>query len=684
MAQNQKKHPLEFSDLKNHAIPFTQIEPEMFLPRLREAIDQAKHCLDGIKSQKAPSTFENTILALETLGEDIDIVSAVFFNQLNANTNEKMQALAREVSPLLSNYSSDIQLDHALFLRVQEVYNQSQSSPQSLSEEQKELLEKYYSGFVRNGAKLNTQQKEELRSIDSELSQLGPQFAENVLKATNDFQLILTQKEELEGLPPSALESAQLAAEEKGLKDSWLFTLQAPSYLAFMQFGAHRPSREKLYRAYNRRAFGGPYDNSNTLMRILELREKRARLLGYKNHAEFTLEKRMAEKPEKVFSFLNRLREASFEAAKRDVEKVVAFAQKSQSDLDSLMPWDFTYWAERLKENLFRFSDEDLRPYFQLENVMTGAFEHARRLYGLEFRESQEYPVYHPDVRVYEVHEEGQKKFVGLFYADFFPRESKNGGAWMTNYFEQGHLFGEVRRPHVAIVCNFTKPTKDKPSLLTFGEVQTLFHEFGHSLHSLLSQCHYRSLSGTNVYWDFVELPSQIMENWILEKESLDLFARHYKTGELLPEDLAKKIKDSSLYLAGYNSLRQVTFALLDMAWHTTEFRNVGNPAEFEKKIIDPLRVLPQVDGTNFSCAFSHIFAGGYSAGYYSYKWAEVLDADAFELFKEKGLFDKATAEKFKENILSRGGTTHPMNLYKKFRGREPNPDALLRRDGLI
>lgn len=680
--------PLHFSQLKNHAIPFDQLNADLYLPRLKETIATAKLQIEKIKADPAPATFENTIMALEMAGEDVDLVSNIFFNQLNAHTSEKLQALAQEMAPLLSNYSSDISLDEKLFARIRSVY---ESAPK-LDTEEAMLLDKYYTNFTRNGALLSAEKKEELRKIDAEMSKLSPLYAENVLKATNEFQLVITDKNELDGLPDSSVAAAAQAAKDKGLctdseagakdKEKWLFTLQAPSYLAFMQFGTHRPTREKLYRAFNSRAYNDKFDNQATLTRILELREKRAQLLNYKNHAEFTLEKRMAEHPQKVFNFLEKIKKASLKAAHEDVKRVQSYAREKGANYE-LMPWDFTYWQERLKEHLFQYSAEDLRPYFKLENVISGVFEHARRLYGLTFRESKNYPVYHEDVKTYEVFAEGDE-FMGLFYADFFPRESKNGGAWMTNYFEQGYFHGDVYRPHVAIVCNFTKPVSDKPSLLTFDEVQTLFHEFGHALHSLLSKCRYRSLSGTNVYWDFVELPSQIMENWSLEIESLHLFAKHYKTGELLPKDLATKIKDSAKFMAGYSSLRQVTFALLDMAWHTTPAEQIREPAAFEDKTLSELRVLPKVDGTCFSCAFTHVFAGGYSAGYYSYKWAEVLDADAFELFQERGLFDTTTAKKFKDFILSKGGTEHPMELYKKFRGREPDPNALLRRDGLI
>lgn len=678
-------HPLEFSNLKHHAIAFDKIKTEFYLPQLKKSIACAKEQIEKIKSNPEPPTFKNTVEALEMAGEDVDLVSGIFFNQLNAHTSEALQNLAQEIAPLLSGYTSDILLDEKLFTRLKVVHD----AKLKLSVEEDMLLDKYYSNFTRNGALLSSAKKEELRAIDAELSKLGPQYSDNVLKATNEFQLVITDKSELAGLPDSTVAVAKAAAEEKGLasanndKAAWLFTLHAPSYIPFIQFSAHRPSREKIFRAYNSRAFHGAHNNLQNVVRILQLREARAQLLGYKNHAEFTLEKRMAETPTQVMAFLKRLLKASLNAAQADIKTVQDFATKN-GEKNLLMPWDFAYWSERLKEHLFQFNAEELRPYFKLENVVAGVFEHARRLYGLVFSESKDYPRYHEDVKVYEVHSESDKEFVGLFYADFFPRESKNGGAWMTNYFEQGFFHDQVHRPHVAIVCNFTKPIKDKPSLLSFDEVQTLFHEFGHSLHSLLSKCKYRSLSGTNVYWDFVELPSQIMENWSLEIESLHLFARHYQTGDLLPRELAQKIKDSAKFMAGYQSLRQVTYSLLDMAWHTTPAEQIQNPAEFEDQVLRDLRVLPKVDGTCFSCSFTHVFAGGYSAGYYSYKWAEVLDADAFELFRERGLFDVETAKKFKDNILSQGGTAHPMVLYKKFRGREPDPDALLRRDGLI
>lgn len=686
MASNSQ-NPLKFSNLKNNAIAFDQLQNSLFLPTLKEAIQNAKANIAKIKSNPAKPDFDNTILALETAGDEVDLVANIFHNQLSANTSDELQAISKEFGPLLAAYANDILLDDEIFARVKAVY---ENPGRELTKEEARLLDKYYSDFKRNGALLTPEQKEELRKIDAELAILAPQFAENVLKATNEFQLVLHKKEELKGLPEIVIAAAKQAAQDKGLKSEgdpegpWLFTLHYPSVIPFLTYSENREAREKIWRANASKAYKDKYDNQEILRKTLQLRHRRAQLLGYKNHAEFVLEKRMAESPEKVLAFLERIKVPALKKAKAEIAEITKFAQ-SIGGPKELMPWDFSYYSEKYKEKLFAFSGEDLRPYFKLENVIEGVFEHARRLYQLTFKPVDgQYPVYHPDVRVFEVYDEKTNEFVGLFYADFFPRESKNGGAWMTNYIEQGLFFGNVRRPHVAIVCNFTKPTSEKPSLLTHDEVLTLFHEFGHSLHGLLSKVKFRSLAGTNVYWDFVELPSQVMENWAYEKESLDLFARHYETGEKIPQELADKLKASSQYLSGYMNVRQLTFGLLDMAWHTTDPSEIKDIDQFEEKHTAELQVLPRIAGTNFSCAFTHIFAGGYSAGYYSYKWAEVLDADTFELFEEKGLFNSEAAQSFKENVLSRGGTEHPMELYKKFRGREPDPDALLRRDGLV
>jgi peptidyl-dipeptidase Dcp len=672
---------LELSNLRNNAIRFDQIQIEDFKPKLLSEIKKAKERLETIKNNSEAPDFKNTIEALELMADGVDLVSNIFHNLLSANTNERMQELAKEFGPILSEYSNDIMLDDKLFKRIEAVWNKKDAL--KLTTEEFSLLEKTYKEFVRNGARLNNEQKAKLRAIDAELSKLSPQFDENELKSLNAFQLWVTDEHELKGLPPAALSAAKQAAKEKGKDNAYLFTLHAPSYLPLLMYCDHRPHRETIFRAVGSIAFGGETDNQPVIKRTLTLREERAKLLGYKTHAHFVLERRMAETPERVMSFIERINKASLNRAKEELKELTDFAQ-SIGGPKEIMPWDFSYYSEKLKEAKYKFNSEELRPYFKLENVIEGVFAHGAKLYDLKFVEKKDYPVYHPEVKTYEVYDALNNKFIGLFYADFFPRPSKNAGAWATTYLEQGYFMGELRRPHVANVCNFTKSTPDTPSLLSFDEVLTLFHEFGHALHMLLSQCRYRSISGANVYWDFVELPSQVMENWVYEKESLDLFARHHQTGEKMPAHLAAKIKESSKFMAGYMSLRQMTFATLDMMYHLTPAKEITNIAQFEREVLEPLRLLPAVDGICRSCSFGHIFAGGYSSGYYSYKWAEVLDADAFSYFLETGLFNKETAKKFRTEILERGGTEHPMTLFKRFRGREPDPDALLKRDGLI
>lgn len=687
MSDLQNNPLLETSLLPHGAFAFDRLKKEHYKPALKQAIQDANAELDSIRKAKDEPTFENTLLALETGGESVAHITRIFFNLLSTESDDELQAMAREISPQLADFSSDILLDTSLFSRVKAVYEKEAKARESgqgtLGNEQWRLTEKTYKDFVRNGANLDESKKERLRALDQELSKLSPEFTDNILKSTNAFQLWIDKKEDLAGLPDSAVEGAAAAAKEAGQEGKWLFTLHAPSYLPFMTYSDRSDLREKMWRAYNGRAFGGEFDNQTIMKRIAELRHERANLLGYRNHAAFVLEERMAKSPEKAISFLERILEKARPAAERDLEAVRKMKQELSGNSE-LMPWDYGYYSEKLKMRQHQFDQEQLRPYFKLENVIQGVFEHARRLYGLKFQETSGIPVYHPDVKTYEVKDESSGKFVGLFYADFFPRASKNGGAWMTSFREQGLQNGEVARPHVSIVCNFTKPTANRPSLLTFDEVLTLFHEFGHALHGLLSDCTYVSVAGTNVYWDFVELPSQIMENWALEKEALDLFATHYETGEKIPKELTEKIRATARFQAGWQAIRQVQFGLLDMAWHAQDPSGITDVSAFEEKVTSRTSLLPRVSGTNLSTGFSHIFAGGYSAGYYSYKWAEVLDADAFEFFKEKGLFNREVATKFRENILSRGGTEHPMELYKRFRGREPDPDALLRRDGLI
>lgn len=670
----------KFSE-KDQAVPFDKIKVEHYVPALDEAIKVAKQNIEKIKANSATPDFENTIVALETASELSDKIALIYGNLEVANADEALQALAQEIYPKLTALSSDIALDPEIFKRVKAVYDNRANF--KLTAEQSRLLEKTYLSFARNGALLDNAAKEKLRQIDQELSTLGPKYSENVLKSTNAFEMYLDKKEDVDGIPEGILEGAAAAAEAKGKKGQWLFNLQIPSYLPFMTYAKNRGLREKMWRAYSSRAFKGEFDNQEIVKKIVTLRAERAKILNFKTHADFVLAERMAQTPKTVFDFLNKLLTASKEAGKRDVSEVATFAKKLDG-LNDIKPWDFGFYSEKLKEDKYAFNEEDLRPYFKLENVVDGVFAHAKKLYGLTFKENTSIPVYHPEVKAYEIYEEKSGKYMGLFYTDFFPRETKKGGAWMTQFRNQGLSEGELKRPHVSIVCNFTKPTPTKPSLLTYDEVRTLFHEFGHALHGMLSDCTYQSLSGPNVYWDFVELPSQIMENWAGEKEGLDLFARHYETNETMPAELIKKLKASQKFQAGYMSCRQIQFGLMDMAWHTAEPAAIKNVDAFEEEATAETRLFPKEEGSNTSVSFSHIFAGGYSAGYYSYKWAEVLDADAFEYFMEKGLFNPEVAQKFKENILSRGGTEHPMDLYKRFRGREPDPQALLRRDGLI
>jgi peptidyl-dipeptidase Dcp len=669
------------SPLQDQAVPFDRVEVQHYLPALDHTIAEAKARIEAILANPAAPDIENTIVALEQAGQDVDRVSSVFYNQLSAQTSDELQALAADFGAKSANFSSDVSLDPRVFARVRAVWDARDSL--GLKGEKARLLDDTYTGFVRNGALLSDNEKGELRAIDEALAKLTPDFQHNVLKATNAFTLWVEDEADLAGLPEGAVKAAKLAAEERDRPEAWLITLDAPSYVPFMTYAENRGLREQLWRAFNARAFGGEFDNQPLVKEIASLRFRRAKLLGYPSHAAFVLEKRMAETPDAVHAFLDRLLAASKPAAERDLAEIQAHA-RTLGGPDPLQPWDVGHYAEKLKQHRFAFDEEALRPYFPLGRVIDGVFEHCRRLYGLVFRPSDAYPVWHPDVKAYEVYDEAEDRYVGLFYADFFPRSSKRNGAWMTTYRDQGLYHDGVKRPHVAIVCNFTKPTADRPSLLSYDEVRTFFHEMGHALHGLLSRCTYRSLGGTNVYWDFVELPSQIFENWVQQKDGLDLFAGHYQTGEKLPADLVEKIRESARFMAGWQSLRQTSFAQLDMAWHDGDPTAIASVPEFERSATARAQVLPPIPEANSSSGFSHIFGGGYSAGYYSYKWAEVLDADAFELFQEKGLFDPATARSFKENVLERGGTEHPMELYKRFRGREPDQDALLRRDGLM
>lgn len=663
----------------SHFLPFDQIQDAHYAPALEEGIRKAKESYEAIA--KAPAGFAETIEGIEFAQEDLSRVAGVFFNMTSANTNETLQALAKEVSPKMAELSNDLLLNPDIFAKVKAVYEKK--SQLSLTTEQNQLLEKTYKAFRRNGALLSESQKLELREIDKNLAKLAQEFSDHVLKATNEYVLFVNDEEPIKNLPKGSLEDAKSTAKEKGKPEAWAFTLHHPSVIPFLQFCTDENLRKEIYIAMTSKAAKPPYDNFPVLKQIAKFRHKRANLLGYKTHAEFVLEERMASQPAKVKEFLDQIFVHSKPAAEKDLAELKAL-KKKLTGVDQLNPWDVGFYSEKLRKEKFNLSQDELRPYFQLENVVAGVFEHAKKLYGITFVERKDMPVYHPDVKTYEVQDTKTGTLMGYFYADFFPRASKRGGAWMTNFLEQGTWGGQKLRPHVSIVCNFTKPTTSQPSLLTLDEVRTLFHEFGHALHSLLTDCTYNSLSGTNVYWDFVELPSQIMENWVYEQESLALFAKHYQTGQVIPHELIQKIKDSSNFQAGWMSLRQLSFGLLDLAWHSQDTSSVEDVLKFEREQVGHTQFFPPIPGTSISAAFSHIFAGGYSAGYYSYKWAEVLDADAFEYFKEKGIFDEMVAQSFRKHVLSRGGTEHPMELYKRFRGREPDPKALLRRDGLI
>jgi oligopeptidase A len=660
--------------------PFSKIKNEHFKPAFLESMTQARKEIDLIANASSVPTFENTIAALDFAGQQLDRVSSVFFNLNSAETNPEIQNIAQEISPLLSEFGNDIMLNQILFKRVKAVFELKNNL--DLNKEEYTLLDKKYKSFSRNGANLPEDKKKRLREIDAELSKLKLQFGENVLAETNRYEMHLTDEADLEGLPEGEKEAAEQLAKTKD-KEGWLITLDYPSYIPFMKYAEKRELRKELSIAFGSKGFhNDELDNQENIMKIAKLRYERANLLGYKTHAHFVLEERMAETPEKVHEFLNELLEKAKPAAEREFKELESFA-KELDQIDGLKKWDSAYYSEKLKQKLFNLDDEKLKPYFKLENVIAGVFKVAEKLYGLQFEEVFDIDKYHSDVKTYRIYDE-QKKLVSLFYADFHPRSGKRGGAWMTSFKSQYVQNGVNVRPHISNVCNFTKPTKSKPSLLTFNEVTTLFHEFGHGLHGMLANTVYPGLSGTSVYWDFVELPSQILENWCYEKEALELFATHYDTGTLIPMDIVEKIKESSTFQEGMATLRQLSFAILDMSWHGTDPSNITDVKTQEKEAFKDTDLYPDVPETCMSTSFAHIFQGGYSSGYYSYKWAEVLDADAFAYFKEKGIFNKEVATKFKENVLSKGGTENPMDLYKRFRGAEPKIEPLLERAGLI
>ena len=660
--------------------PFSKIKTEDYKPAILEAVELAKEEINEIVKAEENPTFSNTIEALEYSGKKLDRITSIFFNINSAETNEEIQKIAQEVSPVLSEFKNDVILNKDLFQRIKYVFDTKETL--NLDKEQSTLLDKKYKAFTRNGANLPKEKQAELREIDKELSKLKLKFGENVLAETNRYELQVTDESRLKGLPQSFKDEARSVAQSKN-KEGWIFTLEYPSYIPFMKYAEDRELRKELSLAFGSRGFhNDELDNQENALQIAKLRHKRANLLGFETHAHFVLEERMAETPEKVDSFLNEMLEKAKPAARREFKDLENFAKELDS-IDQLQKWDSGFYGEKLKQKLFNLDDEKLKPYFKLENVIDGVFTIAQKLYGLYFREVEHIDKYHEDVKTFQVNNENGEN-VALFYADFHPRPGKRDGAWMTIYKQQYVENRVNERPHISIVCNFTKPTEKEPSLLTFNEVTTLFHEFGHALHAMLANTTYPSLSGANVYWDFVELPSQVLENWCYEKDALQLFAKHYKTGEPIPQEYIEKIKESANFLEGMATLRQLSFGMLDLSWHAADPSEITNVKEHEEKAFETTRLYPEVDSNCMSTAFSHIFQGGYSAGYYSYKWAEVLDADTFEYFTEHGIFSKDIADKFKENILSKGGTEHPMELYKRFRGKEPKPDALLRRAGLI
>ena len=667
------------STLPYGAPQFDKIETQHYIPAFKQAIEEGKAEIDAIVNNPEAPSFKNTIEALEYAGETLNRISHIFYNLLEANTNEEMQNIAEEISPLTTEFSMYVRLNDGLFQRIKSVYEQRGSL--NLDDVELRLLEKTYQGFARNGANLSQEDKETYSKYMEELSLLSLQFGKNVLAATNAFSLNLTDENDLAGLPDYVKEQAADAAKNKDLQ-GWLFDLTAPSYVPFMKFSERRDLREKMYRQYNTRAFGGELDNSDIIKRIAELRIKVANILGYKNFAEYQTERRMAKNPTSVNEFLSKLLGPALPKAKQEVAELNTYAKAHGFTEKEIMPWDFSFYSEKLRAEKYDLRDEQLKPYFQLDLCINAIFDLANKLYGLTFTELNDIPVYHQDVKVYEVKDK-DGSHLALFYADFFPRESKRGGAWMTEFRGQRIYNNIDERPLISIVTNFTKPTSDTPSLITHDEFTTLLHEFGHALHGIITKGRYESMTGTNVDHDFVELPSQIMENWCYEPEYLNTFAKHYKTGETIPADLIEKIVLSMNYQSAYFHIRQLQFGILDMAWHTLSEIFEEDALTFEKKVLSATNVLPSIPECIISTAFSHIFAGGYCAGYYSYKWAEVLAADGFSLFKEKGIFNQEVATSFRE-LLSQGDSIDAAILYRNFRGHDPEPEALLKQLGII
>ncbi len=661
-------------------VPFNKIKHEDFMPALKIALDKGKGDINKIIKQKAKPTFSNTIVALENAGKDITKASKVLFHLNSAEKTPEIQQVVKDFTPLLTDYRNDISLNSKLFKRVKKVWDMRNTL--QLSKEEEMLLEKSYKSFARNGANLKKKEQEKLRAINKKLSDLSINFSENVLNATNEYQLHITDEKDLAGLPDFVKESSALAAKKKSL-DGWVFTLQAPSYGPFIKYADNRQLREEIYKAFSTRAAkGDQYDNSNNIYEIASLRHQKAQLLGYKTWAEYILEERMANTEKIVFDFLNDVKEKAEPIAKREMQELLAFAKREGFTGQKLERWDQSYYAEKLMKEKYSINDEVLKPYFKLENVLQGLFDLTQDLFGLTFKRNDNIQGWHKDVVAYEVYDE-KGKMMAIWYGDYFPRPGKRAGAWNNTLRGQWVSEGKEYRPHVVNVCNFSKPTETKPSLLTHYEVVVLFHEFGHALHDMLAEGTYSSISGTSVAWDFVELPSQWFQNYVYEPEILQRFAKHYETGEPISTELIRKIKESSTFMQGMATMRQLSLGLIDMEWHTSN--PVGKTVrDVEGKADITAQFYPSGTNSSVSNAFSHVFSGGYSAGYYSYKWAEVLDADAFEFFLENGLVNRDVAQSFRENILSKGGSEKPMELYKRFRGREPKPDAMLRRSGLM
>lgn len=664
-----------------NAPDFSCIDEKSYVSHIKQAIEIARKNIESLKGHNEKPTFANTITVMDHCDTELDQVLSVFYTLLSAESTDDMQKMAQEIGPLTSDFSNDVGLDPLLFSKVDDLWQRRKEL--GLTDNEMTILEKSWIGFVRNGAKLNDADKDKLRAIDSELSKLNPQFSDNSRQSANAFEMMITNEDDLSGIPESAIKGAKETAEEKGHENTWCFTLEFPSYIPFITYADNRELREKLWRAFSSRAFNDEHDNTDTIKQIVSLRIQRAQLLGYNTHADYVLERRMAETYDNVDAFLTKIETSARPAATKELKAIQDFA-KNNGFSDELKPWDMSYWSEKLKNAEYDFDEEKLRPYFPLDAVIQGAFDHAQKLFGIQVTPINDIPTYHEDVTTYRV-EDLDGTVRGLLYADFHPRSGKRQGAWQGTIRDRDTAEnGDVELPLVSIVMNFTKPTKDAPSLLSFDEVETLFHEFGHALHSLLTDINHGAISGTSVFWDFVELPSQLMENWLSEAETLNMFAKHHETGEKIPAELIEKLKSSRNFMKGWFLFRQISLCRLDLAWHILDSADgIDDVLSFEREAVEEYALLPY-EGGCVSTSFSHIFAGGYSAGYYSYLWAQVLDADAFEAFTENGLYNAKTGKKFRDEILSKGGSKPPLELYRNFRGRDADPDALLRRDGLL